>query len=332
MRRPVQYESTQALTASASGVRPLPSATFTGAPRSRRSFTALGRAPGRHVKRGALLRDVEVAVAFVSRVDVHAEVEQVADAVGIAGTGELGKQRAHRLRGPREPARARTPRLRGRLAASLLAQAAIRRSTPRIRQRCLAVRTTRDVTPASSCGNRAADTPPWRLSNERVGAVVAAAARYSSARCPGARPDAGPCRCQRVMRLGSAPCSSGYLDAVVVVPVGFPEQHGRQAVGREPAAFDQHVRALVVVRFRRVIRHLVVVGIGAALEQQARQPGVVGDAGSAVQGALELGLRLVAISKKPEFALAPASSSAVAARRKPSDRDGSRRRNFEKQR
>ena len=53
------------------------------------------RAPGRHVQRGAVVRDVPVAVRIPEpRRDVHAEVEEVADTTGVAIAGELGQPRA----------------------------------------------------------------------------------------------------------------------------------------------------------------------------------------------------------------------------------------------
>ena len=81
------------------------------------------------------------------------------------------------------------------------------------------------------------------------------------------------------------------LAAVVIVPVGFAEQHGGEAVVAELPAVDQRLQGGVVVRLGSVVGRFLVIGIGAALEQQARQLRVVRDAGGAVQRALPLGVR-----------------------------------------
>ena len=103
----------------------------------------------------------------------------------------------------------------------------------------------------------------------------------------------------RVMASGSTPRASSHLIAVVVVPVGFAKQHRRQALGGQLAALDQHLQRRVVVRLRRVIRRFVVVRIGAAIEQQSRQLGVVRDAGRAVDRGLPFGV----VTGRPEAAV-----------------------------
>src|SRR5207302_6966235 len=76
------------------------------------------------------------------------------------------------------------------------------------------------------------------------------------------------------------------LDAVVIVPVGLAQQHRGEAVVAEPSAVQEGLHGAVVVGLGRVVGRLLVVGIGAALEQEAGQLGVVRDAGGAVQRAL----------------------------------------------
>src|SRR5207247_8920347 len=78
-----------------------------------------------------------------------------------------------------------------------------------------------------------------------------------------------------------------------VVPVCLTEQHHAQAVRVQLAALHEDLQSVVVMPFRRVVGSLLIVGIGASLEQEARQLGMVRDPGGAVQRALPLGAGLM---------------------------------------
>ena len=98
-----------------------------------------------------------------------------------------------------------------------------------------------------------------------------------------------------VMERGEAPAPlvvgvgavlEQVLDAIDVMPVVLPDQHHRQVVGGELATLDERLERIVVVALRRVIRHLVIVRVGAALDEQARERRMVGDSRGAVERAL----------------------------------------------
>ena len=90
LRLPVQWESTQALTARSKGVRFLPSNAFTGAPLDQEPNRLAPGAPGRDMKGRALPGDVKVRVAFSAcGSDVNTQVEKMANADGIPIPGEL---------------------------------------------------------------------------------------------------------------------------------------------------------------------------------------------------------------------------------------------------
>jgi hypothetical protein len=72
-----------------------------------------------------------------------------------------------------------------------------------------------------------------------------------------------------------------------IVPVGFSQQQRREAVGVEPAAVEQDAKNDGVPRFGKVVRRLFVVWVGPALEEQARDAGVLRDAGSSIDCALD---------------------------------------------
>jgi hypothetical protein len=74
-----------------------------------------------------------------------------------------------------------------------------------------------------------------------------------------------------------------------VVPVRLAEEHGGEAGCVKGAAFEEDRGYGVVVAFGDVVRGLLVVGVGASLEEEAGEFGVVGDAGGAVDGALKGG-------------------------------------------
>jgi hypothetical protein len=59
------------------------------------------------------------------------------------------------------------------------------------------------------------------------------------------------------------------------------------------AAFDDDAEGAVVEGFGGVVADLGVVGVGAAVDEEAGELGMVSDAGGGVENALELGLRLV---------------------------------------
>jgi hypothetical protein len=82
----------------------------------------------------------------------------------------------------------------------------------------------------------------------------------------------------------------GNHRAPPVVPVVFADEHQREVLRRDPARLDQELHRVVVVALGRVIHRLHVVRVGSPLEQQARQGGVVGDAGRAIQRRLALGV------------------------------------------
>src|SRR2546430_15745158 len=65
-------------------------------------------------------------------------------------------------------------------------------------------------------------------------------------------------------------------------PVGLAQQDHRQALVGELTAVDEDLQRRVVVRLGRVVRRFAVVGIGPALQQQARQVRVLRHAGGAV--------------------------------------------------
>src|SRR5262249_40146268 len=88
------------------------------------------------------------------------------------------------------------------------------------------------------------------------------------------------------------------LDSFTIVPVVLAKQHGREAVLVELPARDEDVQGAVVVGRGSVIRHLGIVGVGAALYEQACQLGMMSDAGGAIEGAFELGFGLVALFKE----------------------------------
>src|SRR5437773_5547984 len=80
------------------------------------------------------------------------------------------------------------------------------------------------------------------------------------------------------------------LDALVVVPVGLAQQHRRKAIAGELAALHEDLEGSIVVTFRRMICHLAIVRVRAALEQQASELRIVSYSSGAVQGALKLRL------------------------------------------
>ena len=76
-------------------------------------------------------------------------------------------------------------------------------------------------------------------------------------------------------------------NAIRVVPIGFPYQQRRHAVVVELPTLDQSFHRTVVVRLRRVVGRLIVIGVRAALEQQTRHRGVVCDTRCAINRGLE---------------------------------------------
>jgi hypothetical protein len=75
---------------------------------------------------------------------------------------------------------------------------------------------------------------------------------------------------------------------LIVLPVQFPVQHCRQAVGAHLAAAKENVQRSIVQRLGRVVWGLAVIGIRAASEQKSRQLRVVRDARGAIDGTLKL--------------------------------------------
>jgi hypothetical protein len=94
VRRYVQYESTQAFTVSASGVRPFPSSAFTALPHSISNFTVEGTPFQAATCSAVLFGDVEVSVSLVQCRDGHAEIEEVPNTVRVPCSCELGQQLA----------------------------------------------------------------------------------------------------------------------------------------------------------------------------------------------------------------------------------------------
>lgn len=97
---------------------------------------------------------------------------------------------------------------------------------------------------------------------------------------------------QRLVQRGKSPMRHAIriravfdeiFDAFAVVPVSLAEQHGRQRVRVGFPAFHDGFERGVVPTFRRVIGHFAVVWIRAPLQQQARQPFMMCDAGRAIE-------------------------------------------------
>jgi len=77
------------------------------------------------------------------------------------------------------------------------------------------------------------------------------------------------------------------FDAVFVVPVGFSEEDGVEALLGEFAAGEDDFEDSVVVGFGDVVRGLFVVGVGSAVEEELGEAGVLRDAGGSVDDGLE---------------------------------------------
>src|SRR6516162_11463461 len=72
-----------------------------------------------------------------------------------------------------------------------------------------------------------------------------------------------------VIRIG--PALEQKPQALLVVPVGFTQEQTGEAERVQLAAFQKDLHDRVVVGFRNMVRSFLVVGIGSALEQQARE-------------------------------------------------------------
>ena len=94
------------------------------------------------------------------------------------------------------------------------------------------------------------------------------------------------------------------LDPLMVVHVGFAQEHAGQKVRTHLTAFHQRFQRGVIVALWRVVESFVVVWISAALQQQARQFCVVGNSRSSIQSRFELMI----------FILAPEAGIRISAR------------------
>ena len=74
--------------------------------------------------------------------------------------------------------------------------------------------------------------------------------------------------------IGVSSVGEEIADAFDVVPVGFAEEEGGEAVFVEFAAVEEDFEDGVVVGFGDVVRGLFVVGVGSAVEEEAGEPGV----------------------------------------------------------
>ena len=96
--------------------------------------------------------------------------------------------------------------------------------------------------------------------------------------------------------VGIGPMRQEPRHRFVIGPVQLAMEHGGKACGCQLAALHEDLQGIVVaVGFRSVIGHLAVVGVRAAVDQQARQLRVVGHGGRAVQHALPGAIGLVAL-------------------------------------
>jgi hypothetical protein len=78
-----------------------------------------------------------------------------------------------------------------------------------------------------------------------------------------------------------------------MVPVRLAQQHGGETLVGQLATFHQGLKDAHFVGLECVIRSLAVVGIGAALQQKAREAFVMGDPRRSIECAFPAGLRLV---------------------------------------
>ena len=265
------------------------------------------RAPRRDVNRQAALRNVEIPVAFLERrSDVHAEIEQLPNALHVPDARERREEPAsfrhqltHRLRLVlRDGADGR--RIVCRAGSKQLLDGV------QLEGNAAALEQGEHVTTSSSRGHRDRRLA-WRSlliavgagrNERRVGAVVQQhlddLERVVAQDCV-VQGGLSPSR----VAVGIHAVLEQPRDGVAVVPVGFAKEDHREAVVGELPAFNEDLQGGVVVRFGRVIRRLLVVGVRAPLDEQARQLRVVGDSGGPVQRALPLGLRLMVRLEPP---------------------------------
>jgi len=113
-----------------------------------------------------------------------------------------------------------------------------------------------------------------------------------------------------LVKSGQSPvCDSIWIGAVfeqefdprVIVPVTFSEEHRGKAVPGGSSDAHEDLQCPIITTLRRVVCHLAVVWIGATLQQQLREFGMVRNSGSPVENAFEFRIRLVIVFKKSCF-------------------------------
>ncbi len=244
--------------------------------------------PRRDVDREASRRLAPVAVALGKRgVHRHADIEQRPHAGRIAGPGVPGEQLAphrehlvpERRLGFRDGARAGGVAHRAGRDETVHPRE-LHRDPPLPEQ-------LEHVAPALA--RRAGDRGELVADDEGISAMIEQQLEHAERVVPCERVVHGiPPSASHRVRIGTV--LEQVPGTLVVVPVVLPDQHHRQVVRRDPAGLHQRFHRSEVVGFRRVVDRLLVVGVGAPLEEEAGHRLVVRDAGRAIERGLALGV------------------------------------------
>ncbi len=80
------------------------------------------------------------------------------------------------------------------------------------------------------------------------------------------------------------------LHAVIIVSVGFAQEHPGQTVRAHLAAFHQHFQCGVIIALRRVVEGFVSLGSCASLQKQTCQFRMLRNCGRSIEGGFKIAI------------------------------------------